>query len=127
MLRLQTCAERLSADYHRLSRVLVMYNAPWTFADDRTELMRWACGEDGCDRYQGFPSVTENEHVCDVRIELGGETLDAQLFRLGSLGYSPVDPNEEVDPEFGPFDARAFIVDVRDEQGEEALGTPTRE
>ena len=90
--------------------VLVVFSGPGR--DGGTS--PYACGLYGCDWYQGTPAVTEDEYACDVRVSSwnSGEVLDARLYRLGPLGYSSLDPDDEIDPDFGPSDARYYIYDV---------------
>ena len=89
--------------------VLVVFSGPGRDGGTRP----WACGPYGCDWFQGAPDVTEGEYVCNVRVEpWTGEVFDARLYRLGPLGYSPLDPDEEIDPEYGPSDARYYIDEV---------------
>ena len=89
--------------------VLVLFSVSW--ADDEPA-ERWVCGPDGCDEYQGAPEVTEDEYVCDVLVEPWDGIYDGRLYRLGPLGYPPLDPDEEIDPDTGPSDARYHIDDV---------------
>ena len=88
--------------------VVVLFSVSW--AGEPAE--RWACGPSGCDQYQGAPEVGDDEYVCDVLVEPSDRIYVGRLFRLGPLGYPPLDPNEEIDPDIGPSDARYYVDDV---------------